>query len=344
MLVSAYALSVAFGSPLVAACLLGLERRLALIVLMGLFVLGSVACAFAPTYGLVLSARVGTALAHGAFFGIGAVVVAQMAPVGESTRAVATLFTGLTLANVIGVPLGTWLGQISGWRSTFLVVAGIGLLSIITIFVYLPRVGSTDAKGLRHELAALRTKQVWLAMLMSTISSAALFSVLTYLTPLLEHVSGMAPSGAAFALFLFGAGLTIGGLAGGRLADWRSLIAIRLLLIADVGALLIFVKTSQDVWLAMLTVFVWGAIAFALVPPLQTRVVQQAPRRSTSCFDAQPVGIQSRRRRRRLHGRSAPFTNRQLLGVGMVGRPHCRHCFAAGFAKGTALTSFRLPA
>jgi DHA1 family inner membrane transport protein len=280
LLISVYALSVAFGSPFVAALLSPVSRRRALLALMLVFVFGDLACALAPDFRFLLAARIATALAHGAFFGIASTVAAELAPPGKAARAVALLFTGLTVANVLGVPLGTWIGQAAGWRATFAFVAILAALSLAGMMIWMPRHLGRASNGVRHELAALRESQIWLAMLISALSSAALFTVLTFLTPLLEKEAGLTPHGATLALFLFGAGLTVGGLAGGRLADRSALLALRVLLVVDAIALVGLSLLVHSGPLALVAVFVWGMAAFALVPPLQHRVVvvaRQAP-------------------------------------------------------------------
>ena len=276
LLISVYALSVAFGSPFVAALLSSASRRGALVTLMVMFLVGDVACTVAPDFRILMIARIATALAHGAFFGIASIVAAELALPGKAVRAVALLFTGMTVANVVGVPLGTWIGQAAGWRVTFALVAGLAAVALAAMVTWMPRRLGGGSYGIRRELAALREPQIWLAMLVSTLSSAALFSVLTFLTPLLEHEAGLTPHGAASALFLFGAGLAVGGLVGGRLADRNALLAIRALLAADAVALAGFGLLVRSAPLALAAVFVWGVAAFALVPPLQHRVVLEA--------------------------------------------------------------------
>ncbi len=276
LLISVYALSVAFRSPFVAALLSRVSRRGALATLMLVFLAGDAACAAAPDFRVLMIARIATALAHGAFFGIASIVAVELAPPGKSVRAVALLFTGMTVANVVGVPAGTWIGQAAGWRITFALVAVLAAAALAAMLVWMPRGLGAASNGVRRELAALRQPQIWLAMLVSTLSSAALFTVLTFLTPLLEHEAGLTPHGAASALFLFGAGLTVGGLVGGRLADGDVLLAIRALLAADAIALLGFGLLVRTRSLDLVAVYVWGNAAFAIVPPLQHRVVMAA--------------------------------------------------------------------
>lgn len=281
LLVSVYALSVAFGSPFVAAILASVSRRRALLLLMAVFVAGDVACALAPGFYFLLAARIATALAHGAFFGIASTVAAELAPPGKAARAVALLFTGLTVANIAGVPIGTWIGQEAGWRATFAFVAILAAASLAAMTIWMPRQLGRASDGVRQEFVALRQPQIWLAMLVSSLSSAALFTVLTFLTPLLEQETGLTPHAAALALFLFGAGLTVGGLAGGRLADGDSLLAVRVLLVVDAIALVGVMLLAHSGTLALVAVFVWGVAAFALVPPLQLRVVVLAKQSSS---------------------------------------------------------------
>jgi MFS transporter, DHA1 family, inner membrane transport protein len=276
LLISIYALSVAFGSPFLAVLLASLPRRRALLILMAVFLVGDIACAAAPDFASLMVARVVTALSHGAFFGLASIVAAELAPPGKAVRSVALLFTGLTLANVIGVPVGTWIGQAAGWRVTFALVAILAAAALAAMALWLPRHLVGRSSGARSELAALRHPQIWFAMSVSILSSAALFTVLTFLTPLLEHEAKLTPHGAALALFVFGAGLTVGGLAGGRLADRNALLAIRALLAADAAALVVFGLLVGSGPEALALVFVWGAAAFALVPPLQHRVVVEA--------------------------------------------------------------------
>ena len=276
LLISGYALSVAFGSPFVAALLSSASRGRALVTLMVMFLVGDVACTFAPDFRILMVARIVTALAHGAFFGIASIVAGELAPPGKAVRAVALLFTGMTVANVVGVPLGTWIGQAAGWRVTFALVAALAAAALAAIVTWMPHGLGGGSYGIRRELAALREPQIWLAMIVSTLTSAALFSVLTFLTPLLEHEAGLTPHGAALALFLFGGGLSVGGLVGGRLADRHAVLAIRALLVADAVALVVFGLLVRTGPLALVAVFVWGVAAFALVPPLQHRVVMEA--------------------------------------------------------------------
>ena len=276
MLVTGYALGVTFGAPLVALATARLPRKAALLALIGVFIAGNFLCAVAPTYTLLLLARILTALCHGAFFGIGAVVATGLVPARQRSRAIALMFAGLTLANIFGVPLGTALGQWAGWRAAFWAIVPIGVVAAIAVAVLLPRQKEAAPARLLREFSVLRRPQVILAMSMSVLASASLFSVFTYITPLLENVTGLAPHHVTFVLLLFGVGITIGNLVGARLADWRqtpALIGIFSVYAVMGGAL---VYASHAVMPAIICVLLWGAVSFSPGAALQTRVVDHA--------------------------------------------------------------------
>ena len=274
-LITAYALSVTFGSPLVALAVGRLDRKSSLLAMMGLFTLGNVLCALAPGFHLLLAARVLTALSHGAFFGIGSVVAAGLVPKPERARAIALMFTGLTVANILGVPAGTALGLRFGWRATFWALVPIGVLVFGLLWRWLPHQPSQPVP-LRGELREVLRLPVILVLVMSTLSSVALFCVLTYLAPILEQVTGMRPDTVTWVLVLFGAGITAGNLLGGRLSDWRQMTT----LIAGYGTLALVLLALpfalHRAVTAMVAVFLWGFVHFAAGAPLQPRVVEQA--------------------------------------------------------------------
>ncbi|GGC87743.1 hypothetical protein GCM10010994_52170 [Chelatococcus reniformis] len=221
LLVTGYALSVTFGSPILAIATARMQRKRALLVLIAIFILGNLLCAVAPGYALLMAARIVTALCHGAFFGLGAVVAAALVEPHRRAQAIAMMFAGLTLANVLGVPFGTALGQALGWRDTFFAVAAIGVLAALALQAWLPRELPVPPMDLAREARSLGRVQVLLAMLISVVTSASLFSVFTYIAPILEQVSGVSQHGVTLMLLLFGVGLTIGNVLGGRLADAR---------------------------------------------------------------------------------------------------------------------------
>ncbi len=276
LLVTGYALGVVVGAPIVAVLTMRLPRKPALLAMIGMFILGNLLCAIAPNYPVLMIARIVTAFCHGAFFGIGSVVAADLVPPNRRASAIALMFAGLTLANVLGVPLGTALGQVAGWRATFWAVVAIGLISAAAVAAWLPSNIPMKPANLRREVGVLREPQVILAMLMSVLASASLFSVFTYITPILENVTGLLPRSVTLVLLLFGAGLTVGSILGGRLADWKLMPSVLATFVAEVGVLAVFAFASHAAISAVLIVFLWGIVAFALVPLLQLRVVDTA--------------------------------------------------------------------
>ena len=276
LLVTAYALSVAFGSPFLAIATARMNRRGALLLLMGVFILGNLLCALAPSYSLLMAARIVCALCHGAFFGLGTVVAAALVPQEKRTQAIAMMFGGLALANVLGVPFGTALGNAFGWRQTFWAVVAIGFVASFALYAWLPRDVPTPPMRLIQEARSLGSTQVLLAMVISVLASASLFGVLTYITPILENVTRLTAGSVTLMLLLFGVGLTLGNLLGGRLGDWKLMPSLIGILVLLAPLLALFTMTSKAVIPAAATIFCWGLLAFALISPLQMRVVNEA--------------------------------------------------------------------
>ncbi|WP_441244890.1 MFS transporter [Tardiphaga sp. 768_D3_N2_1] len=275
-LVSGYAMGVVVGAPIVAMATAGIPRKTALLALMALFTIGNLGCALAPDYWLLMTARVVTAFAHGAFFGIGAVVASNLVPREQRTQAISLMFAGLTLANVLGVPFGTALGQAAGWRTAFWAVVAIGIIAFLAIARFVPSGMPGTRGGLAREFRALGRWPVLLPMLISTIASVSMFSLFTYITPLLEEVTGLTPHGVTGALLAIGVGLTIGNLIGGRLADRNllsTIIGAFVCLVMVLGALALVVHMMLP---TLVLLILWGGIAFALVSPLQIWVVDAA--------------------------------------------------------------------
>ncbi|KQV64472.1 MFS transporter [Rhizobium sp. Root1220] len=273
-LVTGYALAVAIGAPIMAVSTAHLKRRTALIALMAFFIAGNLLCALSPSYWVLMVARVVTALCHGAFFGIGSVVAANLVAPDRRARAVALMFTGLTLANVLGVPLGTAIGQTYGWRSTFAVVTAIGIVTIAGLIAILPKDKQDEQGNIFREIAALKKGHLWLALSTTVFFAASMFALFTYIAPLLRDVTGLSPEGVTWTLFLIGLGLTIGNLLGGRLADWKlgTTLASMFALIAITSVAFSF--TSRFLIPAEITLFLWAMASFAAVPALQVGVVR----------------------------------------------------------------------
>ncbi|MEU2258847.1 MFS transporter [Streptomyces sp. NPDC019645] len=275
-LVTGYALGVVLGAPLMTVLGTKVSRKRMLMLLMGLFIVGNVLSALAPAFGLMLAGRVVASLAHGAFFGIGSVVAADLVAPEKKAGAIAMMFTGLTVANVVGVPLGTFIGQSIGWRATFLIVAGLGVLGLAGVAKLVPEQPRPEGVRLRHEMAAFRNVQVLLAMAMTVLGFGGVFAAITYITPMMTEVAGFADSSVTWLLVLFGLGMVGGNLIGGKFAD-RALMP---LLYVSLGALALvlalFTVTAQNKFAAAVTIVLVGGLGFATVPPLQKRVLDQA--------------------------------------------------------------------
>ncbi|WP_424210756.1 MFS transporter [Streptomyces sp. BI20] len=276
LLVTGYALGVVLGAPLMTVLGTRVPRKRMLMILMGLFIAGNVLSALAPAFGLMLAGRVLASLAHGAFFGIGSVVAAELVAPAKKAGAIAMMFTGLTVANVVGVPLGTLVGQTLGWRVTFLIVAALGVLGLLGIARLVPDLPRPEHVRIRHELAAFRNVQVLLAMAMTVLGFGGVFAAITYIAPMMTHVAGFADTSVTWLLVLFGLGMVGGNLLGGKLAD-RALMP---LLYGSLGALslvlALFTVTAHHRAGAAVTLVLIGALGFATVPPLQKRVLDQA--------------------------------------------------------------------
>ncbi|MDF3297241.1 MFS transporter [Streptomyces tropicalis] len=276
-LVSAYALGVVVGAPLLAALTARLPRRSVLIGLMALFVAGNALSALAPGYDSLLAARFLSGLPHGAFFGVGAVVATGMVAPERKARSVSLMFLGLTVANIAGVPAATLMGQHLGWRATFLGVGAIGLAAIAALTLLVPRDRPhPGAAGLRGELAALRPLPVWLALATTVAGFGALFAAYSYVTPMLTGAAGFAESSVTLLLALFGVGATAGNLLGGRLADHSLRGTLCGGLLSLTAVLLLFPLLMRAGWSAALAVALLGMAAFVTGSPLQLMVMEKA--------------------------------------------------------------------
>ncbi|MFD8097191.1 MFS transporter [Streptomyces malaysiensis] len=275
-LVSAYAIGVVVGAPLLTALGSRIPRKRMLVLLMALFTVGNLASALAPSFGLLIAGRVLAGLPHGAFFGVGAVVAARLVSEDRRARAVATMFLGLTIANIVGVPVATLLGQNLGWRATFLVVSAIGVVAMAALARLVPRVSLEQHGGLRQELGALRDRQVLLGLLTAVFGFAGVFAVYSYLASMMTEVTGFGESTVTLVLALFGIGMTLGALVAGPLTDralrptlYGSLAALAVMLV-------LFDFTVHVKWAALVSVVVLGAVGFMTTTPLQMLVMNKA--------------------------------------------------------------------
>ncbi|MFG3022622.1 MFS transporter [Streptomyces sp. NPDC048254] len=276
-LVSAYALGVVIGAPLLAALTARMPRRTVLISLMALFVAGNALSALAPTYDWLLAARFLSGLPHGAFFGVGAVVATNLVAPERKARSVSLMFMGLTVANIAGVPVATLMGQHLGWRATFLGVSLIGVAAMAAVALLIRGADApAPVSGLRGELTALRSLPVWLALATTVVGFGALFSAYSYITPMLTDSAGYADSDVTLLLALFGVGATAGNLIGGRLADHAMRGTLFGGLASMVAVLLLFPVLMHAQWSAALAVTLLGVAAFITGSPLQLMVMERA--------------------------------------------------------------------
>jgi DHA1 family inner membrane transport protein len=277
LLISGYALGVAVGAPLLTVATRKLPRKTVLLALMAIFTLGNLACALAPSYEWLMAARVVTSLAHGTFFGVGAVVATGLVPPERRASAIAIMFTGLTAATLLGVPAGAWLGLHFGWRSAFWAVTAIGVAAFAVLAVFVPRSKADAAPvALRDELAVLARPQVVLGLAMTVAGYAGVFAVFTYVQPLLTRITGLAEGSVSGVLLLFGAGMAAGNLLGGKLADRgpiRAVLITLTALAAVLGAMQLAIATP---FAAIAFFGVLGVVSFATVAPLQMRVLEKA--------------------------------------------------------------------
>lgn len=276
MMATSYALGVFVGAPLLTVLGARVPRKTMLIVLAGIFTVGNIITAIAPTMPIGIAGRIITSFNHGAFFGIGSIIAASLVAPGRQASAIAFMFSGLTLANLVGVPAGTWLAQTFSWRLVFWVIAGIGLLTMTSIALLIPPIEKGKAIALRNELRAFIEPQVLLVMGITVFGPAAFFTSITYIAPMMVHEAGFSADGVAWLMVLFGLGLAVGNWVGGRFAD-RSLFGTLFVTLAAQGAiLLVFWAGVESQWVTGISVFLMAAFGFATVSPIQKLVMDRA--------------------------------------------------------------------
>ncbi|WP_413468032.1 MFS transporter [Mycobacterium sp. RTGN4] len=275
-IISAYALGVVVGAPLIAALTARMERKTLLLGLMVVFTVANLASMFAPTYGTLMAARFIAGLPHGAFFGIAALVAAHLMGPQNRAKAVAHVLTGLTVATVLGVPVASWLGQLFGWRSAFALVVAVGLITLAAIWWWLPTMDTMHITSPLTELSALKRVQVWLALLVGMVGFGGMFAVYTYISTTLTDVAGLSRALVPLALMVFGLGMVIGNLVGGKLAD-RSVVRALYASMTALGIVLaLFVFAAHNPWTALAGLFLIGATGASIGPALQTRLMDVA--------------------------------------------------------------------
>jgi len=287
LLVSLYALGVAIGAPLLTALTGKMPRKWLLVGLMALFTLGNLLAWQAPDYGTLILARILTGLAHGVFFSIGSTIATSLVPKEKAASAIAIMFTGLTVALVTGVPLGTWIGQLFGWRETFLVVSALGLVACVGSYCLIPaHLPRGVSASLRDQLAVLTQPALLRVYAKTALGYGGAFTAFTFLAPILQQISGFSASSISLILLVYGVSVAVGNIWGGKLADRKGAIPALKILFSGLAAILLALTfTASHPLLVVLTVLVWGAFAFGNVPALQVLVVQEAERYAPNAVD-----------------------------------------------------------
>ncbi len=276
LLISAYALGVVIGAPLMTLTTARVPRRTLLIVLAGIFTLGNLLAALSNSYGMLLGARILTSLNHGAFFGVGAIVATSLVPAERRAGAVAAMFMGLTIANVVGVPLATWAGDYFGWRASFWGIAALGVATMAALRLTLPALPARPDGNAMAELRVMKRRQVLSALGLTVVGASAMFTVFTYITPILRDVTQASLGFVTAMLVTYGVGLTVGNWLGGRYAD-RSVDRTLIVTLASLTVILaVFALLMPFKMPTAVLIFLWGVASFALVPPLQVRIMNAA--------------------------------------------------------------------
>lgn len=287
LLVSLYALGVAIGAPLLTALTGKLPRKFLLLGLMALFTVGNLVAWQAPGYGSLVVARILTGLAHGVFFSIGATIATSLVAKDKAASAIAIMFSGLTVALVTGVPLGTFIGQHFGWRATFLAVSALGVIAFLASLFFIPKnLQHNKPASVLQQLQVLKQPRLLLVYAMTAVGYGGTFVAFTFLAPILEKITGLSSGSVALVLLVYGVSVAVGNIWGGKLADKKGPIAALQLIFGGLAlVLLVFTFTASNPWLAIVTVLVWGAFAFGNVPGLQVYVVQQAAHHTPHAID-----------------------------------------------------------
>lgn len=276
MLITAYALGVMIGAPFMTLWFGRFPRRKALILAMIIFTIGNILAAIAPNYWGLMAARILTSLNHGVFFGIGSIVATSVVPKDKQASAVATMFMGLTIANIGGVPLATWVGQNIGWRMSFAAIALLGVITMLSLWKALPEDKASQRPDVKAELKVLTRLPVVLALLTTVMSAGAMFTLYTYIAPSLQNITHASPMFITLMLVLIGIGFSIGNHLGGKFADLSLTKTLTSFLLLLMVSMLLFPILAQTQIGAALALIVWGTAAFAVVPPLQMRVMSVA--------------------------------------------------------------------
>lgn len=274
--VTAYALGVTVGAPILAVATARMPRKHVLLLSVAIFIVGNALSALAPGYVFLMVARVIAAFAHGTMFGVGAVVAASVVPPNRRASAIGLMFTGLTIANILGVPFGTFVGQGLGWRATFWFITGLGAIALVPVALFVPFTRADPSAKLGREFAVLARGRVLLALSTTVFASASVFVLFTYIVPILQDVSGFVAAEVTPILLMIGVGLTIGITIGGKFSDRGVMRAMIVMLAALTAVLLLMPPVLPYRIPALAMVFLWSVAAFGGVAAFQTRVVDQA--------------------------------------------------------------------
>jgi len=277
-LVTFYALGIAVGGPLTSLLVGRLDRKLALLLLVGAFTLGQALCALAPGFVALIAARIIVAFLHGAYFGVAAIVATNLVPPEKRGSAIAMLLAGITVANILGVPAGTAIGNAFGWRMTFWAVGALALVAFAAIALFVPRApgGALAAPDLRSEFRVLSRQAVYLTLALAVVAMIGQFSLFSYIAPLLITVTGVPETMVPWLLLLFGLGSTIGVLLGGRLADWKLMPTLCAMLVASAAIYVVIGLVIHQPVAMGVAIFIWGGTSFAFGAPAQARILRWA--------------------------------------------------------------------
>lgn len=293
-LITSYALGVAIGGPILALATHKLPQKMLLCLLLLLFILGNGLAMIAPNYAMVMVARLITALAHGTFLGVGSVIAANLVRVDKRAAAVSIVMAGLTISNIVGVPLGTFIGQHLGWRASFGSIVIMGIISLVGILIFIPRIQQKTSSSLLQQVRSLAQPKLLLVLLIGALGCASLFMVFTYIAPILIQITGFSEHSVTWILVLFGFGVTLGNILGGKLADWKLIPSVTGSFAALTLILGILSFTDKFSVAAIITIFIWGVAAFAILPGLQIWIMnlaKEAPElAATSAHSALNVG------------------------------------------------------
>ncbi|RBA04655.1 MFS transporter [Staphylococcus arlettae] len=279
-LITGYALGVAIGGPILVMLTIKWNRKYLLLVLMGIFILGNIAASLSPTYGFMMTSRIITSLAHGSFFGIGSILAASMVKPAYKASAMALMFMGLSLSNILGVPFGTLIGQNFGWPMTFIIISIIGAMALIGIIFFVPMTKKQEATSVKTELKILKEKRLWLTLAVTLFGFSSVFAYFTYISSVLIEVSHIQENLISYLLIIFGVGVTLGNIVGGKLADWNLNKALKIIFIMFILYFILLYFIQMNGILMVAGVFFFGLIGFSMSPSLQyksTLISQEAP-------------------------------------------------------------------